>query len=114
MKEKSMAFSGGLDTSFFARYLTVDKWIRSSIHAIVIQVFFGNGTGCHRKTRFSAGSNYANVHLLSKMSITRIVSGIYFMEICVKNGTYPLSVSSGVLSRARYLLNMLVKICAKY
>ena len=88
-----LAYSGGLDTSFCVKYLTIEK--NMEVHAVLVN------TGGFEKEEIRTVEEKA--YLLGAKSFTCIESTSTFYEKCVrylifgnilKNNTYPLSVSA--------------------
>lgn len=114
MKEKAvLAFSGGLDTSFCTKYLTVEKGFE--VHTAIV-----NTGGFSAKELEIIGEKA--IQLGAASHVTLNVEDEYYRN-CIrymiygnilKNGTYPLSVSSERTFQALAIAEYAVKIGAKY
>jgi len=114
IKEKAvLAFSGGLDTSFCTRYLTVDKAFE--VHTAIVN------TGGFSKPELEAIQQRA-IQLGASSHVTLSVEDEYYQK-CIrymiygnmlKNGTYPLSVSSERTFQALAIAQYALEIGAKY
>lgn len=113
-KEKAvLAFSGGLDTSFCTRYLTVDKGFE--LHTAIVN------TGGFSERELSAIQDRA-IQLGATSHVTLNIEDEYYQK-CIrymiygnmlKNGTYPLSVSSERTFQALAIAQYALEIGAKY
>jgi len=110
MKEKAvLAFSGGLDTSFCTRYLTVEKGLE--IHTAIVNTggFSEKELDTIRQRAFELG---AVSHVALNIEEEYYQKCIRYMIYgnMLKNGTYPFSVSSErtfqALAIARYALEI--------
>ena len=114
MKEKAvLAFSGGLDTSFCTKYLSVEKGYE--IHTALVN------TGGFSSSELDAIGQRA-VQLGAASHVSLNIEDEYYRK-CIrfmiygnmlKNGTYPLSVSSERTFQALAIAEYAVKIGAKY
>jgi len=114
IKEKAvLAFSGGLDTSFCTRYLTIDKGFE--IHTAIVN------TGGFSGAELEAIGQRA-IQLGASSHVTLSVEDEYYQK-CIrymiygnmlKNGTYPLSVSSERTFQALAIARYALEIGAKY
>lgn len=93
MDKVLLAFSGGLDTSFCARYLAVDKHM--DVHTVIVQ------TGGFSKADLDAIAERAQQCSVSSHTVLDRTQELYdqVLRFCIagnvlKNGTYPLSVSA--------------------
>jgi argininosuccinate synthase len=114
MKEKAiLAFSGGLDTSFCTRYLTVDKGFE--VHTAIVNTggFWKTELDVIEKRAFQLG---AATHAALTIENEYYQNCIRYMIYgnMLKNGTYPLSVSSERTFQALAIAEYAVKIGAKY
>ena len=114
MKEKAvLAFSGGLDTSFCTKYLSVEKGYE--IHTALV-----NTGGFSNSELEAIGQRALQLGAASHVSLN--IEDEYYQK-CIrfmiygnmlKNGTYPLSVSSERTFQALAIAEYAVKIGAKY
>ncbi len=114
MKEKAvLAFSGGLDTSFCTRYLTTEKGFE--VHTAVVN------TGGFSETELDAIQQRA-IQLGATSHVALNIEDEYYTK-CIrymiygnmlKNGTYPLSVSSERMFQALAIAEYALQIGAKY
>src|SRR6476660_10242679 len=97
-----LVFSGGLDTSFFAKYLSEDRGYE--VHSIIVN------TGCFTEQELKDIEKHAK-RLGVKTHTTvdavrsyydRIIKYLVFGNV-LKNNTYPLSVSAERLSQAIHI-----------
>ncbi len=114
MKEKAvLAFSGGLDTSFCTMYLTIDKGFE--VHTAIVNTGGFSDTELHsiEKRAFQLG---ATTHVALNIEDEYYHQCIRYMIYgnMLKNGTYPLSVSSERTFQALAIAEYAVKIGAKY
>lgn len=97
-----LGFSGGLDTSFCAIYLTVDKGYE--VHAVIVNT--GGFTAEELKTieaqAYSLGVTTHTTVDAVKDYYDTIIKYLVFGN-CLKNNTYPLSVSAERLSQALHI-----------
>ncbi len=113
-KEKAvLAFSGGLDTSFCTRYLTSDKGFE--VHTAIVN------TGGFSKQELE-GIELRAIELGATSHATLNIEDEYYQK-CIrymiygnmlKNGTYPLSVSSERTFQALAIAQYALEIGAKY
>jgi len=114
IKEKAvLAFSGGLDTSFCTRYLTNDKGF--DVHTAIVN------TGGFSEKELEAIQKRA-IQLGATSHVTLNIEDEYYQK-CIrymiygnmlKNGTYPLSVSSERTFQALAIAQYVLEIGAKY
>lgn len=114
MKEKAvLAFSGGLDTSFCTRYLTTEKGFE--VHTAVVNTggFSETELDAIQQRAFQLG---ATSHVALNIEDEYYGKCIRYMIYgnMLKNGTYPLSVSSERTFQALAIAQYAVEIGAKY
>ncbi|MBI1288866.1 MAG: argininosuccinate synthase [Flavobacteriales bacterium] len=92
-KKVVLAFSGGLDTTFCAKYLTIEKGME--VHAALVDT---GGISEEEKTRIEKRADLAGVDSFRVLERTndyyqRIIRYLIYGNV-LKNNTYPLSVSA--------------------
>ena len=97
-----LGFSGGLDTSFCVKYLTIDK--NYEVHSVIVNT--GGFTPEELKTieahAYSLGVKTHSTVDAVKDYYDTIIKYLVFGN-CLKNNTYPLSVSAERLSQALHI-----------
>ena len=97
-----LGFSGGLDTSFCVKYLTIDKGYE--VHSVIVNT--GGFTPEELKTiethAYTLGVTTHTVVDAVKDYYDTIIKYLVFGN-CLKNNTYPLSVSAERLSQALHI-----------
>jgi len=97
-----LGFSGGLDTSFCVKYLTIDK--NCEVHSVIVNT--GGFTSEELKTieshAYSLGVKTHTTVDAVKDYYNTIIKYLVFGN-CLKNNTYPLSVSAERLSQALHI-----------
>ena len=111
-KKIVLGFSGGLDTTFCAKYLSEDKGFE--VHSIIVDT---GGFSKEELTRIEAHARSLGV---ASHTTIRAVEGYYDSIIrylifgnVLKNNTYPLSVSAERLSQAMHIAEHVKKIGAE-
>ncbi len=113
MEKVVIAYSGGLDTSYCAKYLSKEE--NFEVHAVSV-----NTGGFSSKEIEKIGSNaqkigatsYTNIDAVSSF-YQKVVKYLIFGNV-LKNDTYPLSVSAERIIQAIEIVNYAKKIGAKY
>lgn len=113
MKKVVIAYSGGLDTSYCAKYLSKEE--NFEVHAVSV-----NTGGFSAEEEEKIGSNakkigaatYKNIDAVSSF-YQKVVKYLIFGNV-LKNNTYPLSVSAERIVQAIEIVNYAKKIGAKY
>lgn len=111
MKKVVLGFSGGLDTTFCAKYLSEDKGYE--VHSVIVNT---GGFSADELTKIEA-----HAYALGVVSHTcidavqsyyeRIIKYLIFGNV-LKNNTYPLSVSAERLSQALHIAEHAIKLKA--
>lgn len=113
MKKLILAYSGGLDTSYCAKYLSKEKGFE--VHAVSVN------TGgfskeeidtIHKKALELGASSYTSIDAVQTF-YEKVVKYLIFGNV-LKNNTYPLSVSAERIVQAIEIVNHAKKIGAKY
>lgn len=112
MKKVVIAYSGGLDTSYCAKYLSEEGY---EVHAVSV-----NTGGFSEEEIEKIGSNarkigastYKNIDAVSSF-YQKVVKYLIFGNV-LKNNTYPLSVSAERIVQAIEIVNYAKEIGAKY
>lgn len=113
MKKVVIAYSGGLDTSYCAKYLSADKGFE--VHAVSVNTggFTENDIKKIRENAYALGAaSYECIDALS-MFYEKVVKYLIFGNV-LKNNTYPLSVSAERIVQAIEIVRYAKKIGAKY
>ncbi|MBZ9630519.1 argininosuccinate synthase [Salegentibacter sp. LM13S] len=113
MKKVVIAYSGGLDTSYCAKYLSKEE--NFEVHAVSV-----NTGGFSEEEVKKIGENaqkigaktYKNIDAVSSF-YQKVVKYLIFGNV-LKNNTYPLSVSAERIVQAIEIVNYAKKIDAKY
>ena len=107
-----LGFSGGLDTTYCAKYLTEEKGYE--VHSVIVNT--GGFTEDELKKiethAYNLGVKTHTTVDAVKGYYDRIVKYLIFGN-CLKNNTYPLSVSAERLSQALYIAEHVKKVDAK-
>src|SRR6201999_4436915 len=110
-KKVVLGFSGGLDTSYCAKYLTDEKGYE--IHSVIVNT--GGFTDEELKQveahAYRLGVKTHTTVDAVKSYYDRIVKYLIFGN-CLKNNTYPLSVSAERLSQALFIAEHVTKVNA--
>lgn len=113
MKKLVIAYSGGLDTSYCAKFLSKEQ--NFEVHAVSVNTG-GFSTEEIRKIRENAEkigvSSYVNIDAVSSF-YQKVVKYLIFGNV-LKNNTYPLSVSAERIIQAIEIVNFAKNIGAKY
>lgn len=113
MNKLVLAYSGGLDTSYCAKYLSKEKGF--DVHAVSVN------TGGFSKEEFSAieekalqlgASSYTSIDAVQTF-YDKVVKYLIFGNV-LKNNTYPLSVSAERIVQAIEIVNYAKRVGAKY
>ncbi|NKI26090.1 argininosuccinate synthase [Arenibacter sp. 6A1] len=113
MKKLVLAYSGGLDTSYCAKYLSKDKGFE--VHAVSVN------TGgfskeeidtIHQKALELGATSYTSIDAVQTF-YDKVVKYLIFGNV-LKNNTYPLSVSAERIVQAIEIVNYAKKVGAKY
>lgn len=113
MKKLVLAYSGGLDTSYCAKYLSKDKGFE--VHAVSVN------TGgfskeeidtIHQKALELGATSYTSIDAVQTF-YDKVVKHLIFGNV-LKNNTYPLSVSAERIVQAIEIVNYAKKVGAKY
>lgn len=113
MSKLVLAYSGGLDTSYCAKYLSKDKGFE--VHAVSINTggFSKQEISNIKKKAIELGaSSYTSIDAVQTF-YTKVVKYLIFGNV-LKNNTYPLSVSAERIVQAIEIVNHAKKIGAKY
>ena len=113
MKKLILAYSGGLDTSYCAKYLSKEKGFE--VHAVSVN------TGgfskeeidtIHKKALDLGATSYTSIDAVQPF-YEKVVKYLIFGNV-LKNNTYPLSVSAERIVQAIEIVNYAKKVGAKY
>ena len=113
MKKLVLAYSGGLDTSYCAKYLSADQGFE--VHAVSVNTggFTVEEKKEIEKKAFALGvTSYQNIEAVETF-YTKVVKYLIFGNV-LKNNTYPLSVSAERIVQAIEIVNFAKKIGAGY
>ncbi|WP_291870659.1 argininosuccinate synthase domain-containing protein [Maribacter sp.] len=113
MKKLVLAYSGGLDTSYCAKYLSQEKGFQ--VHAVSVNTggFSAEEIATINKKAIDLGANtYTSIDALQTF-YDKVVKYLIFGNV-LKNNTYPLSVSAERIVQAIEIVNHAKKIGAKY
>ncbi|RPE00232.1 argininosuccinate synthase [Aureibaculum marinum] len=113
MEKIVLAYSGGLDTSYCAKYLSAEKGFE--VHAVSVNT--GGFTqkeidSIEEKAYMLGVKSYVNINAISTF-YNKVVKYLIFGNI-LKNNTYPLSVSAERIIQAIEIVTYAKKIGAKY
>ncbi|MCK0157381.1 argininosuccinate synthase [Cellulophaga sp. F20128] len=113
MSKLVLAYSGGLDTSYCAKYLSKDKGF--DVHAVSVNTggFSKNEIANIKKKALELGAtSYTSINAVQTF-YDKVVKFLIFGNV-LKNNTYPLSVSAERIVQAIEIVNHAKKIGAKY
>lgn len=113
MKKVIIAYSGGLDTSYCAKYLSKEKGFE--VHAVSVNTggFSSEEIKEIGETAKEIGAtSYKNIHAVSSF-YEKVVKYLIFGNV-LKNDTYPLSVSAERIIQAMEIVNYAKQIGAEY
>lgn len=113
MKKLVLAYSGGLDTSYCAKYLSADQGFE--VHAVSVNTggFTVEEKKEIEKKAFALGvTSYQNIEAVETF-YSKVVKYLIFGNV-LKNNTYPLSVSAERIVQAIEIVNFAKKIGAGY
>ncbi|MEP0214818.1 MAG: argininosuccinate synthase domain-containing protein [Cellulophaga sp.] len=113
MSKLVLAYSGGLDTSYCAKYLSKDKGFE--VHAVSVNTggFSTQEISNIKKKAIELGaSSYTSIDAVQTF-YNKVVKYLIFGNV-LKNNTYPLSVSAERIVQAIEIVNHAKKIGAKY
>jgi len=113
MKKLVLAYSGGLDTSYCAKYLSKEKGFE--VHAVSVNTGgFSKEeiTTIHEKALQLGASSYTSIDAVQTF-YDKVVKYLIFGNV-LKNNTYPLSVSAERIVQAIEIVNHAKKIGAEY
>ncbi|WBU90196.1 argininosuccinate synthase [Cellulophaga omnivescoria] len=113
MSKLVLAYSGGLDTSYCAKYLSKDKGFE--VHAVSVNTggFTKQEiTNIKKKALELGASSYTSIDAVQTF-YNKVVKYLIFGNV-LKNNTYPLSVSAERIVQAIEIVNHAKKIGAKY
>ncbi|WP_396591546.1 argininosuccinate synthase [Allomuricauda sp. R78024] len=113
MKKLVLAYSGGLDTSYCAKYLSKEKDFE--VHAVSVNTGgFSKAeiTSIQQKALDLGATSYTSIDAVSNF-YEKVVKYLIFGNV-LKNNTYPLSVSAERIVQAIEIVNHAKKIGANY
>lgn len=113
MKKLVLAYSGGLDTSYCAKYLSKEKDFE--VHAVSVNTGgFSKAeiTNIQQKALDLGATSYTSIDAVSNF-YEKVVKYLIFGNV-LKNNTYPLSVSAERIVQAIEIVNHAKKIGADY
>ncbi len=113
MKKLVLAYSGGLDTSYCAKYLSKEEGFE--VHAVSVNTggFSANEIKTMEEKAYQMGvTSYVSIDALTTF-YQKVVKYLIFGNI-LKNNTYPLSVSAERIVQAIEIINHAKKIGAQY
>lgn len=113
MKKLVLAYSGGLDTSYCAKYLSKEK--DYEVHAVSVNTGgFSKAeiTSIQQKALDLGATSYTSIDAVSNF-YEKVVKYLIFGNV-LKNNTYPLSVSAERIVQAIEIVNHAKKIGANY
>lgn len=113
MKKLILAYSGGLDTSYCAKYLSKEKGFE--VHAVSVNTGgFSKEEidAIHKKALELGASSYTSIDAVQTF-YEKVVKYLIFGNV-LKNNTYPLSVSAERIVQAIEIVNHAKKVGAKY
>ena len=104
-KKVVIGFSGGLDTSFCVKYLSIEKGYE--VHSIIVNTggFSGEELQRLKAHAYKLGVKSHTAINAVKSYYNRIIKYLIFGNV-LKNNTYPLSVSAERLSQALCIASM--------
>lgn len=113
MKKLVLAYSGGLDTSYCAKYLSKEKGYE--VHAVSVNTggFSEEEIASIKEKSIQLGaSSYTSIDAVQTF-YEKVVKYLIFGNV-LKNNTYPLSVSAERIVQAIEIVNYAKKVGAKY
>ncbi|GLB52348.1 argininosuccinate synthase [Neptunitalea chrysea] len=113
MKKLILAYSGGLDTSYCAKYLSKEKGFE--VHAVSVNTggFSETEIKIMEEKAYAIGvASYVSINALTSF-YQKVVRYLIYGNI-LKNNTYPLSVSAERIVQAIEIINHAKKIGAQY
>lgn len=113
MKKLILAYSGGLDTSYCAKYLSKEKGFE--VHAVSVNTGgFSKEEidSIHQKALALGASSYTSIDAVQTF-YEKVVKYLIFGNV-LKNNTYPLSVSAERIVQAMEIVKYAKKVGAKY
>ncbi|QCX40226.1 argininosuccinate synthase [Aureibaculum algae] len=113
MNKLVLAYSGGLDTSYCAKYLSAEKGYE--VHAVSVNTggFTDEEVNDIEEKAYALGvKSYKNINAISTF-YEKVVKYLIFGNV-LKNNTYPLSVSSERIIQAIEIVTYAKKIGAKF
>ena len=113
MKKLILAYSGGLDTSYCAKYLSKDQGFE--VHAVSVNTggFSKEEIATIKEKAIQLGaSSYTSIDAVQTF-YEKVVKYLIFGNV-LKNNTYPLSVSAERIVQAIEIVNHAKKVGAKY
>lgn len=113
MEKLVLAYSGGLDTSYCAKYLSKDKGFE--VHAVSVNTGgFSEEEieSIHKKALELGATSYTSIDAVQTF-YEKVVKYLIFGNV-LKNNTYPLSVSAERIVQAIEIVNYAKKVGAKY
>ncbi len=113
MKKLVLAYSGGLDTSFCAKYLSEEK--QYEVHAVSVNTggFTEKEIELMKKRAYNLGvKDYISINAVQTF-YDKVVRYLIYGNV-LKNNTYPLSVSAERIVQAIEIINHAKKIGAPY
>ncbi|SMC45217.1 argininosuccinate synthase [Cellulophaga tyrosinoxydans] len=113
MKKLVLAYSGGLDTSYCAKYLSKDQGFE--VHAVSVNTggFSEEEIATIKEKALQLGAtSYTSIDAV-KTFYDKVVKYLIFGNV-LKNNTYPLSVSAERIVQAIEIVNYAKKVGAKY
>ena len=113
MKKVVLAYSGGLDTSYCAKYLSSDQGFE--VHAVSVNTggFTDEEIKNIEKKAYGLGvQSYKNINAV-KLFYQKVVKYLIYGNV-LKNNTYPLSVSAERIIQAIEIVSHAKKVGAKY
>jgi argininosuccinate synthase len=113
MKKLVLAYSGGLDTSYCAKYLSKDR--KFEVHAVSVNTGGFNKVeikSINEKALLLGATTYKSIDAI-QLFYDKVVKYLIFGNV-LKNNTYPLSVSAERIVQAIEIVKYAKKINAKY
>jgi len=113
MKKLVLAYSGGLDTSYCAKYLSKEKGFE--VHAVSVNTggFSSEEIATIKEKALQLGaSSYTSINAVQTF-YEKVVKYLIFGNV-LKNNTYPLSVSAERIVQAIEIVNHAKKVGAEY
>lgn len=113
MKKLVLAYSGGLDTSYCAKYLSKDKGFE--VHAVSVNTGGFSAeeiASIHEKSLQLGATSYTSIDAVQTF-YDKVVKFLIFGNV-LKNNTYPLSVSAERIVQAIEIVSYAKKVGANY